>query len=365
MKKQIALVLFLALTASLLTVTAVAQPSSSVKGFVKDDNGAPMVGGSVEFINIENGRKIKITTDKKGDYFSMGVTIGAYKVTLFDPAGKPLFTFPKVNIGGDPDANVVNFDLPKERKAAGVAGITEEQKKLREKQEKENANIKNLNVMLAQAKAARDAAATAATPEEKQQKFEESISIMQKASEIDATKDLIWAVLGDSYMGAKKYPEAAEAYKKAIAIAPGKGEYHNNLGQALAKSGNAPDAIKEYDAAAQADPTNAGMYYFNEGAVLTNTGKADEANAAFDKAIAADPTKADAYYQKGVNLLAKATFDKSGNMIPAPGTADALNKYLELDPNGKNAQSAKDMLTALGSKVETSFGTEKKKGTKK
>ena len=30
------------------------------------------------------------------------------------------------------------------------------------------------------------------------------------------------------------------------------------------------------------------------------------------KSIAADPTKADAYYQKGVNLINKATTDKSG-----------------------------------------------------
>jgi tetratricopeptide (TPR) repeat protein len=353
MKKQIAIVLFLALMTSLLTVVAVAQPASSVKGYCKDEAGAPIVGGVVEFTNLDNGRKVKITTDKKGEYFSMGVGIGAYKVALSDASGKLIFTFPKFNVTMDPEANTVNFDMAKERKAAGMAPMTEEQKKAKEKVDKENSNIKNLNAMLAQAKAAREAG-----------NWDESISIMEKATQVDGTKDLLWAVLGDSYIGAKKWPEAAGAYKKAIAIAP-KGEYHNNLGQALAKSGNAADAIKEYDTAAQLDPTNAGMYYFNEGAVLTNTGKPDEANAAFDKAIAADPTKADAYYQKGVNLLSKATYDKSGNMVPAPGTADAFNKYLELAPNGSLAPQAKEMLTALGSKVETSFGTEKKKSGKK
>ena len=93
-------------------------------------------------------------------------------------------------------------------------------------------------------------------------------------------------------------------------------------------------SVKSYDQAAQLNPAGAAQYYYNQGAVLTNSGKVDEANAAFDKSIAADPTKADAYYQKGVNLINKATTDKSGKVIPAPGTAEALNKYLELQPTG-------------------------------
>jgi tetratricopeptide (TPR) repeat protein len=106
------------------------------------------------------------------------------------------------------------------------------------------------------------------------------------------------------------------------------------------------------------------MYFFNEGAVLTNLGKLDEAIQAFDKTIAADPTRADAYYQKGVNLLGKATLGKDGKMVPAPGTAEALNKYLELAPTGKFAQPAKDLLASIGAPVQTSYGTQKKSGKK-
>lgn len=364
MKKQIALVLFLALMIALLAMPAAAQPNSNVKGYCKDEAGQPIAGGTVEFVNDENGRKLKIPTDKKGEYFSMGVTIGTYKATLYDASGKALFTLNKLAVSGDPDKNVFNFDLAKERKA-GTPTMTDEQRKAIEKAQKENANIKNLNKMLGDAKAARDAAVAAATPEEKEQHWNESISIMQKACEIDSARDLLWAVLGDSYLGAKKYAEAAEAYKKAVSLAPAKGEYHNNLGQALAKSNQTEEAIKEYDAAAQADPANAGMYYFNAGAVLTNKGKVDEANTAFDKAILADPTKADAYYQKGLNLLGKAGLNKDGTMAPVPGTAEALNKYLELAPTGPHAEEAKAMLTAIGSKVETTFGSDKKKPVKK
>ena len=117
--------------------------------------------------------------------------------------------------------------------------------------------------------------------------------------------------------------------------------------------------MKSYEAAAKTDPAQAGAAYFNIGAVYTNAGRVDDANAAFDKCIAADPTRAEAYYQKGVNLLGKATL-QGGKTIAPPGTAEAFQKYLEIAPTGPNAQSAKDLLTSIGSTVETSYGTKKK-----
>ena len=86
---------------------------------------------------------------------------------------------------------------------------------------------------------------------------------------------------------------------------------------------------------------------------------------AYEKAIAADPNKAESYYQKGVNLINKATTDKTGKVIPAPGTAEALNKYLELQPTGQFADGAKGMLQYIGSSIETSYGSRKKAATKK
>ena len=132
----------------------------------------------------------------------------------------------------------------------------------------------------------------------------------------------------------------------------------------LSKEGKTDDAITAYNQAAQLAPDNAAQYYFNEGAVLTNAGKADEANVAFDKVIAADPNKALAYYWKGINLIGKATVGKDNKMVAPDGTAEAFNKYLELDPNGPMAQTAKDMLSSIGATVETGFGTKKKPAKK-
>jgi hypothetical protein len=62
-----------------------------------------------------------------------------------------------------------------------------------------------------------------------------------------------------------------------------------------------------------------------------------------------------------VNLLAKATLDKEGKMIPPAGAKEAIQKYLEIAPTGPNAESAKQLLEAMGQKIETSYGKGKKK----
>jgi tetratricopeptide (TPR) repeat protein len=263
--------------------------------------------------------------------------------------------------------------------AAQGQGLTPEQAKARAdaaaKAANENKTVGTLNEKLKAAAAATDA-----------KDYETAISTLNEANQIDATRDLIWFKLGDAYrMSAatqtdpaekqKRYESAGAAYQKAIELRTSSdaaakdpdnnakmAAYYNNLAEVYAKSNKTDDAISNYNKAAQLDPTHAATYYFNEGAILTNTGKVDDAITAFDKVIAADPTKAAAYYWKGVNLIGKATL-KGDKMVAPDGTAEAFQKYLELEPDGKLAQPAKDMLASIGATIETGFG--KKKPAKK
>ncbi|MBV9342168.1 MAG: tetratricopeptide repeat protein, partial [Acidobacteria bacterium] len=145
--------------------------------------------------------------------------------------------------------------------------------------------------------------------------------------------------------------------------------YYDNLGAAAARLGKTDEAANAYKQAAEVDPAHAGNYYFNLGAVLTNSGTDQNAKKqaaeAFDKAIAADPSKADAYYWKGTNLIALASTDSQGKLSAPNGTAEAFQKYLELQPNGPHAEEAKSMLAALNQSVETSFGNKKTPPKKK
>ncbi len=360
MKRKFVLCILAALVAA-MCVPAVWAQTTSVRGYVHDFDGQPIAGAKVELLNKDNGRKFTMKTDKHGAYFTMGVNSGHFDLSVFKD-GKLVYTMQQIPVQLKEDGNVYNIDLKKareEQQAQQESQLTPEQKKQIEQHEEQVTKIKSLNDMLAQAKAAEDAGNLA-----------EAVKVMTQATAADPSRNLLWARLADFElaMGKKaKSPEerkagftkAVEHYRKAIAIKP-EGGYYNNLGDALARSGDTQGAIQAYEQAVKADPAGAGLYYFNEGATLTNTGKVDEANQAFDKSIQADPNRAEAYYQKAMNLMSKATL-KGSKMEAPPGTEETLKKYLELQPNGEHAEVAKQMLAQMGSTVETSFGKTKKK----
>ena len=377
MKQRLLMVMLVVAVAALCASPVFAQATGTVKGVCRDSAGKPIAGAVLEWSNTENGRKYNLKTNNKGEYFSLGIEPGKYKVTL-SKDGQQLDQVNNFPVGTD-EANL-DFDMKKSQaEAAQGKGMTPEQVKQMQEQQakaaKETNTVKALNEKLAIANQAMQTG-----------DFETAITTLNEATQMDATRDLLWARLGDAYLSsapkqtdsterAKRYGSAVTDYQKAIEIRkktmegaakPEDGKilaaYYNNLGQAEARTGQLDDSVKAYDQAAQLNPPGAAQYYYNQGAVLTNSGKVDEANAAFDKSIAADPTKADSYYQKGVNLINKATTDpKTGKVIPAPGTADALNKYLELQPTGQFADGAKSMLQYIGSSIETSYGAKKKK----
>jgi len=189
---------------------------------------------------------------------------------------------------------------------------------------------------------------------------------------------VIWAQLAEAYMQSSAQKTGAEqqaamdkgleAYTKALEINPNDAAYHNNYALALAKAKKTPEAQAELAKAAQIDPPNAGRYFFNLGAVLVNTGQNDAACEAFKKAIDTDPNYADAQYQYGMCLLGKAQVTPEGKVIPAAGTKEALEKYLQLKPTGPLADSAKGALATLDSSVTTTYqnpAAQTKKGKKK
>ena len=355
-----------------------AQVLAKVGGTVTGLDGKPMLGATVQLLNTDNGQKYEFKTDNQGKYFSVGVVPGTYKISLIQD-GKVVFflNHVPVRLNEDESPNQIDFNLPKELAAQQAAGggtkMTPEQQQQAVAAQKKSTNINAVNAKLQQLPALEQAG-----------NWDQAIALMTEATQTLPDQDLVWAKLGEAHLGAgaaakgdkaaatQHYDAAAQAYQKAVQLKPTNGKYHNNLGQAYAKSGKPQEALSEYTAAAQADPTDAALYYFNLGAILTNqatsesnaTTKAkdiEEANTAFDKAIAAKPDYAEAWYQKGINLLSKATIDKEGKMVPAPGTAEAFNKYLELQPTGPRAAEAKGLIESLGASVQTSY---KKKSSK-
>jgi tetratricopeptide (TPR) repeat protein len=377
MKKHFILSLLLVLIVGLSGSLAVAQTTGTVKGVCKDSDGKPIAQAEVDWLGVESGHTYKLKTNSKGEYFSLGIVPGKYNLKLTKD-GKELFHLNGIPVGLEETSQ--DIDLKKEQAAAAqAAGMTPEQAKAREeaaaKSATETKTVGTLNEKLKAAAAASDAG-----------DYDTAIATLNEANQIDSTRDLLWFKLADAYrMSAtkqtdpaekqKRYETSAADYQKAIDLRGASEQaqkdpennvktaaYYNNLADAYQRAHKVDEAIAAYEKAIQLDPTHAAGYLFNEGAVLTNAGKVDEAIVVFDKVIAADPTKAEAYYQKGINLIGKETIGKDGKAIAPPGTAEAFRKYLELEPNGRFAQGAKDLLASIGAPVETGFG--KKKPTK-
>ncbi|HME36865.1 MAG TPA: tetratricopeptide repeat protein [Candidatus Sulfotelmatobacter sp.] len=379
MKKYFVILLFATLALGLCLPSAFAQASGTVKGVCRDAQGQPVVDGIVLWANQDNGQKYTLKTNKRGEYFSLGLTPGKYNVILYKSADDQKAGKEMDHLNGfvvKLDENTIDLDVKKEMEdtAKGKGVSAEEFKKAQEqnaKAEKEKSTVGKLNDKLNAAKTAADGG-----------DYDTAIAALTEATQMDATRDLIWFKLADYYRLSatkqtdpaekqKRLDSAVESYQKAVDLkkatpdkdpakqAQNLAAYYNNLADAYYKAKKIDDAVKTYELAAQTDPSAAAQSYFNIGAVLTNSGRPDEANTAFDKCLAADPNKAEAYYQKGLNLLGKATLQGDKTIAP-PGTAEAFQKYLELSPTGPNAQSAKDLLASIGAKVETTYGTKKK-----
>ena len=400
MKKHILIAVLAVLVASICIQPAVAA-STRVIGKVTDMEGKPLADAHVVFTNPENGQKYDNKTNSKGEYDRIGFNPGNYDVAIFDKDKKMLVNMKNVVVSFDKDPNEINFDLAKiaQQPAAGGAGLTPEQQKAIDEAKnknaeiaKENARRADLNGKLRQADSLEKAGDAATDPAAKMQNYQQAVELLKGVTQVDPAREIIWANLANAYLtlgdaslkltppdkekATSNFTEAANAYKKAIQLNPQAkdiGGYHNNLGQALVRTGDTSAAVQEYNTAAQVDPTRAAQFYFNAGAVLTNQGafdpdqakkkqELDSAVQFFDKAIAVKPDFAEAYYQKGVNLINQMTYDsKTSKPIPVPGTVEAFNKYLELDPSGRYANDAKTNIEFLGGKVQTSFKASKKK----
>ena len=76
MKKHFAILLITVLAAAMYAPVAFAQASGTVKGTARDAQGNPVADAVVVWVNQDNGQKYTLKTNKKGEYFSLGLTPG-------------------------------------------------------------------------------------------------------------------------------------------------------------------------------------------------------------------------------------------------------------------------------------------------
>lgn len=224
-----------------------------------------------------------------------------------------------------------------------------------------------------------------------EKRYADAETLMARDTALRGDMPYLWIELGQAQLGLKKYPEAETSFKAALGggepgqkqpisgafYTEGKGTVghisvqrvaatpegktraeiegisYSSLGQVYILSNKVPEAKAAFDEAAKDFPSQAPLYYRNEAVFFLQAGNAVEQVAAADKAIAVDPTRAVLYFYKGQGLAAQATVDAKTQKLTLPaGCADALQKYLDLDPSGPYSADAKGMLAAAGIAVK-------------
>jgi len=154
-------------------------------------------------------------------------------------------------------------------------------------------------------------------------KFEEAV-----AAKPDLTAG--YEALAKLYLRTKNYDKAIDRANKALEIDTDNQDMFAVLAESHTAKGDKVKAA-EFKKKLPADATA----MFNEAAHLINTGKDGEAEPLLKGAIAANEKFAQAYYELGMLYVrSQKNADAKAN----------LTKYLELEPTGKDAGTAKEML---------------------
>ena len=355
-----------------------AQQTAAVSGTVTDQNGKPLPDMVIVLKSKDTGTKYTLHTDAKGYYRQIGLRLGAYEITLKpkdkDQAILEGFACPVM----DPDQNVCDIDLKKL-----VAQQSAEEVAAREKAEAEAKKFENMKAAYTAGQTKEDEADKAraemlkapadqrAAMKDKvnglyQEALQDFQSAQQGAPEKDPNLHLIYHQIGYSYEMMGDYNHAIEAYQKSIDLKPTSADYYNSLAVAYAKAGKVPEATAATEKAASIDPVKGAAGWANLGVVLYNANKLTDAIVPLQKATQANPNDARAWYLLGASLVANMDVKTEGTkMIPIlkPGTVEAYQKAIQLDPNGPWGTQAKDglaQLQAMGAGVDTKVNVKKK-----
>ncbi|HJX94465.1 MAG TPA: tetratricopeptide repeat protein [Candidatus Acidoferrum sp.] len=363
-KSMLLAVLLAGVLVTILTPNAAAQ-TGSIVGTILDSNGKPWFGLTIESVS-EQGAKAEVKTDGEGRFALRNLRPGVYTltITVFPPPNEkqPPFRLGQLKATSGEETKMPDMNFKEYIAKQGTEAAEKNKKESEDKAKFEGmkAHYTAGSAFLDQERKAKDDLAKA-TPDQRDamkqnlkdlsDKASAEFQAAQKtASEKDPNQNLLWAKLGESYDLAGRNEEAAQAYQQAINAKPDDPGYYNNLGNVLARAGKIDEARAAYTKSAELDPTKAATAWRNFGISLYNANRGADAIEPLQKSAELDPKSAQTWYLLGACLIYKMTVKKVGDKdVPefAPGTIEAYQKAIELDPNGPFGQQAKEGLAQL------------------
>ena len=370
------------MTAALVSVFAphaAAQNDGTISGKILDVEAKPWADLGIQAAS-DQGAKSETKTDKDGNFIIRNLKSGIYQVNIQLPApNKPFVVQVRVQAGTDTAKVNLNF---KDELAKQGTEVAEQQKKQEEEKQKFQGmkghfdagvalldQVKTARAELTKAPADQRAAGKQQVADLSGKAVTELEAAKTSAPEKDANLHLIYARLGDAYDSAGRPDDAINAYQQAIVLKPS-AAYYNNLGGVYGRAGKIEDATAAYQKSAELEPANAAQAWRNFGITLYNVGRLKEAVEPLKKATQLDPQSAQGWYLLGAALVGAMETKKVGDkleFIILPGTVEAYQKAVELDPNGDansyggQARQGLEALKSIAPGIDTKVNMKKKK----
>jgi tetratricopeptide (TPR) repeat protein len=368
----------LAALASALTPRAAAQVDGVIRGQMIDIAGKPWAELVIQAVS-DQGAKVETKTDASGNYIFRNLRPGIFTVRVMLPAPNPPYEVQcRVQGGPSGEAKVdLNFKDIAAKQGAEYQAATKKNEEAKQSLESLKTRVAAGDALVAQERQVK--ADLGKAPVDQREALKQKLTDLSNQAvtefkeaqkslgEKDPNAALVSFKLGEAYDSAGRNEEAAEAYKQAIALKPEVPGYYNNMGNVLARAGKIDEAKAAYTKSAELDPTNAATAWRNFGISLYNANRLGDAVEPFQKSADLDPKNPQTWYLLGASLVYKMSTKKVGDKIEvqfAPGTVEAYQKAVELDPNGTWGQQAKqglEQLQLMAPGLDTKVNVKKKK----
>jgi tetratricopeptide (TPR) repeat protein len=171
----------------------------------------------------------------------------------------------------------------------------------------------------------------------KEDDFEGAWAKSQESLALGPDKAVAWKLAASIASRRKDWDKVIEAGEKSLALDPENTDLYGMLMEAYRAKGNKAKVAEYEKKFATANPDKPEILY-NQAVEFYNKGDAKAAEPILKQILAANPDYSNAHYLIGMCYV---------NLGNVPELRKHFKEYLRLDPKGKEAGTAKDMLDAF------------------
>jgi tetratricopeptide (TPR) repeat protein len=281
-----------------------------VKGIVLNENEEPVPGVKITATHQKYSKTFTTTTDKKGEWFILGMASGLWRFTAEKEGYLP----------GYVDANISQLSknplLEIRIKTSEQGGIVADSE-------------------------SRQILATG-TELYGQGNYDGAIAEFQSFLEKNPNAYQIYYNIGECYLKKENYDKAIEQYEKFLEKEPEEMSVNRRIAEAFVKKGDLENALPYFQKILEKNPEDAGPYY-DIGEIYFGAGKVENAIEHYQKAHSLKPD-----WEKPIIKLAYAYM----NFNRIEKAIEYFEKYLEVAPEGQDASIAKEFLKQLKQEPE-------------